>query len=69
MTGWDFHTEARSDLDEIWEYIAADSLDAADRIIAEVLAALETLVPLPQQGHRPRISLHARCDSFASVNT
>ncbi len=32
MTGYDFHPEARFDLDEIWEFIATDSLDAADRI-------------------------------------
>jgi len=29
MTGYDFHPEARRDLDEIWEYIAADNFDAA----------------------------------------
>jgi hypothetical protein len=35
MTGYDFHPEVRKDLDEIWEYIRRDSLDAADRVIAE----------------------------------
>jgi hypothetical protein len=30
MSGYDFHPEAGSDLDEIWEFIRADSLDAAD---------------------------------------
>jgi plasmid stabilization system protein ParE len=25
MTGYDFHPEAETDLDEIWEYIAADN--------------------------------------------
>src|ERR1017187_1232929 len=28
MTGYDFHPEARLDLDEIWEFIRADDLDA-----------------------------------------
>jgi hypothetical protein len=30
MTGYDFHPEARFDLDEIWEFIRADNLAAAD---------------------------------------
>ena len=33
MTGYDFHPEAVDDLDEIWGFIAADNLDAADRVI------------------------------------
>ena len=52
MTGYGFHPEARADLDEIWEYIADDSLAAADRVIAEVLAAIRNLVPFPAAGHR-----------------
>jgi len=52
MTGYDFHQEARFDLDEIWEFIRADNLDAADRMIAEVLSAIAALVPFPGQGHR-----------------
>jgi len=52
MTGYDFHPEARADLDEIWEFIRADSLDAADRVIAEILASIRALVPFPDQGHR-----------------
>ncbi len=52
MTGYDFHPEARVDLDEIWEFIRADNLDAADRMIAEILAAIAALVPFPGQGHR-----------------
>jgi toxin ParE1/3/4 len=57
MTAYDFHPEARVDLDEIWEYIAADNLNAADRVIAEVLAAIRALVPLPGVGHkRPNLT-------------
>jgi plasmid stabilization system protein ParE len=52
MTGYAFHPEASADLDEIWEFIAADNLDAADRVIEEILAAIDVLVPFPQQGHR-----------------
>jgi len=52
MTGYDFHPEARHDLDEIWDFIRGDNLDAADRLIAEIFAAIDALVPFPGQGHR-----------------
>ncbi len=52
MTGYEFHPEALRDLEEIWEFIAADSVDAADRIISEMFDSLDLLVSLPQQGHR-----------------
>ena len=51
MTGFDFHPEALADLDEIWEYIALDSLDAADRVIADFLTATRNLVSFPGMGH------------------
>ena len=57
MTGYEFHPEARFDLDEIWEFIRADNLDAADRVIAEILSAVRALVPFPGQGHkRPELT-------------
>jgi plasmid stabilization system protein ParE len=52
MTGHDFHPEAVVDLDEIWDFIATDNLDAPDRLIAEILAALDKLVSFPKQGHK-----------------
>jgi toxin ParE1/3/4 len=52
MTGYDFHPEAEADLDEIWEFIAADNLDSADEVIADILRAIDVLVPFPHQGHR-----------------
>lgn len=52
MTGYDFHPEARTDLDEIWDYIAEENPDAADRVIGDILAAVRTLLPFPYQGHR-----------------
>ncbi|HZZ16212.1 MAG TPA: type II toxin-antitoxin system RelE/ParE family toxin [Candidatus Sulfotelmatobacter sp.] len=58
MTGYDFHPAARFDLDEIWEFVRADNLDAADQIIAEILSAIRALVPFPHQGHkRPDLTL------------
>ena len=52
MIGYDFHPEAALDLDEIWEFTADANLDAADRVIADILAALDKLVPFPNQGHK-----------------
>ena len=49
MSGYRFHPEADADLDAIWEFIAEDSLEAADRMIE---ATIEALVPFPHQGHR-----------------
>ncbi|MGB7462467.1 MAG: type II toxin-antitoxin system RelE/ParE family toxin [Candidatus Acidiferrum sp.] len=34
MSGFVLHPEAFKDLDEIWEFIATDSLNAADRLLA-----------------------------------
>ena len=66
MTGYDFHPEAALDLYEIWEFIAGDNLDAADRTIADVLAALDKLAPFPNQGHK-RTDLTSRPLRFTVV--
>jgi plasmid stabilization system protein ParE len=66
MTGYDFHPEALRDLDEIWEYIALDNLDAADRVIAEILAAVRELASFPALGHR-RLDLTTRPLRFLVV--
>jgi plasmid stabilization system protein ParE len=52
MVTYDFHPEVRADLDEIWQFIAADNPDAADRMIAEIIEAIDNLVPFPGVGHR-----------------
>ena len=51
MTQYVFHPDARDDLDEIWDYIATDNPDAADRVITEVLEAIRAVVPFPHSGH------------------
>ena len=57
MSGYALHPEAFADLDEIREYIASDSPDAADRLIEEIFAAIRALVPFPRQGHvRPDLT-------------
>lgn len=52
MSGYAFHPEAYADLDEIWEYIAENSIDAADRVVADIHSTLTTLALSPQIGHR-----------------
>ncbi|MGB9488535.1 MAG: type II toxin-antitoxin system RelE/ParE family toxin [Terriglobia bacterium] len=52
MTSCDFHPEAAVDLGEIWDFIAQDNLDAADKVIADILASIDALVPFPHQGHK-----------------
>ena len=54
MSRYVFHPEAFADLDEIWEYIAADNIDAADRVLADIHATLETLAASPHIGHQRR---------------
>ena len=58
MADYSFHPDALEDLDEIWEFIAKDNADAANRIVAQVLATCENLSRLPHQGHaRPELTL------------
>ena len=52
MTGYDFHPEVEHDLAVIWDFIAEDSPAAADKAIADILGAIETLAPFPHQGYR-----------------
>ena len=52
MSGYAFHPDAFADLDEIWEYIAQNNLDAADRVLADIQSTLTTLAGSPQIGHR-----------------
>jgi len=57
VTGFVLHPEAYTDLDEIWEYIAADNLAAADRVLDEIYQTLHSLVAFPHQGHsRPDLT-------------
>ena len=48
MGGYAFHSEAVRDLDEIWEYIAVDNIDAADRVLADFHSTLTTLAAHPR---------------------
>ena len=60
MSEFVLHPEACKDLEEIWEYIAADSLDVADRIREEIYETIQSLVPFPHVGHsRPDLTTRA----------
>ena len=69
MVTYDFHPEVRVDLDEIWQFIAANNPDAADRLIAEIVDAIDALVLSPASATNARTSLPALCASSWCVNT
>ena len=52
MSGYTLSVDADFDLDEIWEYIAADDLNAADRWIGKLFDAFEALGRMPGMGHK-----------------
>ena len=57
MSEFVLHPQAYADLDEIWEHIAANSLDAADHTLEEIYEAIQSLVPFPYIGHtRPDLT-------------
>jgi plasmid stabilization system protein ParE len=52
VSGYILSVDADFDLDEIWEYIAADNIDAADDWIEKLFDAFEALGQTPGMGHR-----------------
>jgi plasmid stabilization system protein ParE len=52
MSKYVLSVDAELDLDEIWEYIAKDSLAAADRWIARLFDEFESLAQTPGMGHK-----------------
>jgi plasmid stabilization system protein ParE len=70
MSGFILHTEAYTDLDEIWEYIAADSLDAADRIREEIFDAIRSVAVFPYLCPRRPILPHTfACSTISPAGT
>ena len=68
MSSYDFHPEAEADINAIWDYLAAESPEAADRTINKLVAAIEALVPFPHQGHH-RSDLTSRPLRFIAVQS
>jgi antitoxin ParD1/3/4/toxin ParE1/3/4 len=60
------HPDALKDLEEIWEFVAADSPDAADRVREEIYGTIKSLVPFPYVGHN-RFDLTTRPLRFQTV--
>lgn len=52
MSGYVLGGDADRDLDQIWEYIAEDNVDAADHLIAKLFEAFEDLARIPGMGHK-----------------
>jgi toxin ParE1/3/4 len=66
MRTYDFHPEAEGDINAIWEYIAEDNPDAADRTIDNIVSTIEALASFPYQSHR-RPDLTSRPLRFTNV--
>ena len=57
MNAYSFHPDAFADLNDIWDFIAQDSVGAADRVLDEIESAINMLVSNPHAGHlRPDLS-------------
>jgi plasmid stabilization system protein ParE len=52
MTGYVLSADAERDLDHIWDFIAEDSIDMADRWIGKLFDAFESLARNPRLGRR-----------------
>ena len=51
MNGFILSQLAQQDLNDIWDYIALDDLDAADRVINEIQEAFLLMSAMPGIGH------------------
>ncbi len=59
MKRFELARRAFQDLQEIWEYVSTDSLDAADRLLEEFYREFQRLAEMPRIGHK-REDLTAR---------
>jgi len=60
VSGYILSPDADQDLTDIWDYIAADSIDAADRWIEKLFDAFESLAQHPSLGTSGRTSHRTR---------
>jgi plasmid stabilization system protein ParE len=51
---YEISAHARLDLLQIWNHIAERDVDAADRVLADLEAAMENLAGFPNIGHQRR---------------
>jgi plasmid stabilization system protein ParE len=66
MSAFVLHPDALADLNQIWEFIATDNPDAADRVLDDIRDAIGTLVSFPELGH-VRADLTSRPLRFHAV--
>ena len=66
MKGYELSPEAKNDLQEIWSFIAANNIAAADKLEADIYDACEALADNPRLGHK-RPDLTSRPLRFALV--
>ena len=52
MNQYVLSVDAELDLGQIWEYIAEDNIDAADRWIDKLFDAFQSLAQAPGMGHK-----------------
>lgn len=52
MNGYVLSRDAERDLEDLWDYVADDNVEAADRLIARFFDAFEELGRLPGLGHK-----------------
>ena len=52
MSAYVLSADAERDLDHIWDFIAEDSIDMADRWIGKLFDAFESLAQTPGLGHK-----------------
>ena len=67
MSQYRISDAARSDLDEIWFYLAQDNPDAADRFVRVLVAWFPRLAAMPGMG-RQREELAQRLRSFPTAH-
>jgi len=60
MKEYTLSTGAEFDLDEIWEYIALDNIDAVGRWIGKLFTAFDSLARTPEWDISGKISLLIR---------
>jgi plasmid stabilization system protein ParE len=66
MSSYQLTEQAEVDLHAIWDYIAADNIDAADSVAEEFRQTFQKLVQTPGMGHR-RIDVRNRRFRFWTV--